>query len=102
MQMSIQVLRVEVRRGVSRKTGQPYQMAEAQCVFYAPHPDTGELQPSVGTMLLPRGQEDVPAGNYDAAFTLRSNREGRVEAVIAKLVPSRSAAVSADKGRAAA
>lgn len=88
MQMGIQVLRVEVRRGVSRRTGLPYQMAEAQCVFHAPNPETGELQPSVGTMLLPKGQEDAKPGNYVAAFTLRSNREGRVEAVIASLLPA--------------
>ncbi len=83
--MSIQVLRVEVRKGISRKTGNPYAMAEAQCVFNAPNPETGVLEPSVGTLLLPRGQEDARPGLYEATFTLRSNREGRVEAVIARL-----------------
>lgn len=94
MQLSIQVLRVSVREGVSRKTGQPYKMAEAQCVYNAPDPDTGEIVPSVGTLLLPRGQEDAKPGNYVAGFTLRTSREGRVEAVISKLQP---AAASADR-----
>lgn len=88
MQLSINVLRVSVREGVSRKTGQPYRMAEAQCVYHAPDPDTGEVLPSVGTMLMPRGQEDVRPGQYMASFTLRTSREGRVEAVISKLIPA--------------
>lgn len=88
MQLSIQVLRVSVREGVSRKTGNAYKMAEAQCVYSAPNPETGEIEPSVGTLLLPRGQEDARPGNYLAGFTLRTNREGRVEAVISKLAPA--------------
>jgi hypothetical protein len=94
MQLSIQVLRVSVREGISRKSGQPYKMAEAQCVYSAPNPETGEIEPSVGTLLLPRGQEDARPGNYLAGFTLRTNREGRVEAVISKLAP---APVATDK-----
>lgn len=99
MQLSINVLRVSVREGVSRKTGQPYKMAEAQCVYEAPDPDTGELQPSVGTMLLPKGQEDTRPGRYAASFTLRTNREGRVEAVISKLI---AAGVAAEPAKRAA
>jgi len=87
MQLSIQILRVVIRRGTSRKTGNPYTLAEAQCVYQAPNPETGVLEASVGQMLLPRGQEEVKPGDYDAIFTLRTNREGRVEAVIARLAP---------------
>lgn len=87
MQLSIQILRVDIRRGTSRKTGNPYTLAEAQCVYQAPNPETGVLEASVGQMLLPRGQEEVKPGDYDAIFTLRTNREGRVEAVIARLAP---------------
>jgi len=87
MQLPIQILRVDVRRGVSRKTGNQYVMAEAQCVYHAPHPETGVVEPSVGQLLLPRGQEEVKPGEYDAIFTLRTSREGRVEAVIARLSP---------------
>lgn len=100
MQLQIQILRVDVRRGVSRKSGNPYVLSEAQCVYHAPNPETGVIEPSVGQMLLPRGQEQVQAGTYDATFTLRTNREGRVEAVIAKLVPH-LAAEAGKSGRAA-
>lgn len=94
MQLSIQILRVDVRRGTSRKTGNPYVLAEAQCVYHAPNPETGVIEPSVGQMLLPRGQEEVRPGVYDAVFTLRTNREGRVEAVLAKLDPKVSDAAA--------
>ncbi|MBN9430351.1 MAG: hypothetical protein J0H09_27990 [Burkholderiales bacterium] len=87
MQMAIQILRVDVRSGVSKKTGNAYKMAEAQCVFHAPNVETGVIEPSVGRLLLPRGQEDVRPGHYEAVFTLRSSLEGRVEAVIARLQP---------------
>lgn len=87
MQLPIQILRVDVRRGTSRKSGNPYVLAEAQCVYHAPNPETGAIEPSVGQMLLPRGQEEVKPGEYEAVFTLRTNREGRVEAVIARLAP---------------
>jgi len=99
--LQIQILRVDVRRGQSRKTGNPYVLAEAQCVYYAPHPETGVIEASVGQMLLPRGQEEVRPGEYEASFTLRTNREGRVEAAIARLTP-RIAAESAKPARAAA
>lgn len=92
MNLAIQVLRVTVREGVSRKSGLQYRMAEAQCVYSARNPETGEIEPSVGTLLLPRGQEDVRPGNYLATFTLRTNREGRVEAVIERLLPAPAAA----------
>ncbi|MBN9461578.1 MAG: hypothetical protein J0H00_10170 [Burkholderiales bacterium] len=97
MQLSIQILRVDVRRGTSRKTGNPYTLAEAQCVYHAPNPETGVIEPSVGQMLLPRGQEEVRPGNYDALFTLRTNREGRVEAVVAKLAPAVAAEPSSKR-----
>lgn len=87
MQLSIQILRVDIRRGTSRKTGNPYTLAEAQCVYHAPNPETGVIEASVGQMLLPRGQEEVKPGDYEAVFTLRTSREGRVEAVIARLSP---------------
>lgn len=100
MQLSIQILRVDIRRGTSRKTGNPYTLAEAQCVYHAPNPETGVIEASVGQMLLPRGQEEVKPGDYEAVFTLRTNREGRVEAVIARLAP-RLAADAAKPARAA-
>lgn len=87
MNLQIQILRVDVRRGQSRKTGNPYVLAEAQCVYYAPNPETGEIEPSVGQMLLPRGQEETKPGHYEAETTLRTSREGRVEAVISRLAP---------------
>lgn len=95
MQLAIQILRVDVRRGTSRKTGNPYTLAEAQCVYHAPNPETGVIEASVGQMLLPRGQEEVKPGDYEAVFTLRTNREGRVEAVIARLAPR----LAADAGK---
>lgn len=87
MHFQIHILRVDVRRGISRKSGNAYVLAEAQCVYHVPNPETGELQPSVGQMFLPRGQEETKPGHYDAEFTLRTNREGKVEASIARLVP---------------
>ncbi|MBE0595502.1 MAG: hypothetical protein IH616_24200 [Gemmatimonadales bacterium] len=90
MRLKIQLLHVEDRSGVSRKTGQPYRICEAQAVVYAPHPESGEVTPMVGRFMIPRGQEDeivrAGPGDYLAEFTLRSDMQGRIEARVAKLV----------------
>lgn len=88
MQMSIDVLAVNRRSGVSRKTGEAYNMASAECVFHSTDPETGAARLVAGEMMLPRGQEDIQPGRYVASMIFRRNREGRIEAGIAKLVPS--------------
>lgn len=91
MRLRIQLLHVEDRSGVSRKTGQPYRICEAQAVVYAPHPETGAEVPTVGRFTIPRGQEDEilrrGPGDYEAEFTLRADMAGKIEARVAKLLP---------------
>ncbi len=91
MQLRIQIIRVEIRQGMSKRTGQPYRMGIAQCVYHAPNPTTGEIEASVGALNLPRGQEDTLPGNYVATMTLVTDREGRVAGAIAKLEPEQGA-----------
>jgi len=86
--MQVEVLYVSIREGVSRKTGERYRMAEAECVFYSVDPDTGEVRPVTGAMTLPKGQEELKSGRYDAVLAFRRDfQTGRIFAGIAKLAP---------------
>lgn len=106
MRLRIQLLRVDDRSGVSRKTGNPYRICEAQAVVYATDEATGELQPSVGRFMIPRGQEDevkaarLPA-DYFAEFTLRPDMQGKIEARVSRLVPIPSEARQAPAAKSA-
>lgn len=89
MQTILQVLKVnEARKGVSKVTGNPWEMQDCECILLNDDGSVGE----VGVCSLPRdliGKTTV--GVYTASFSLRANksREGgrRIEAVLTGLVP---------------
>lgn len=100
MQALIQIIKVnEVRSGVSKTTGKPWTMQDAECLLLA---DDGSPQ-HVGVLTLPRGMTGDTApkpGTYTGTFALQSSlRDRRIEAVLTGLtvVPSRSSA-SAKQG----
>lgn len=86
MQSIIQVLKVnDVRSGTSKKTGQPWEMQDAECLLLK---ETGEVD-QVGVLDIPKGlREHVKPGHFTASFALRrSMMSGKIEAVLTGLVP---------------
>ena len=86
MQSIIQVLKVnEVKSGTSKKTGQPYEMQDAECLLLD---DKGEVQ-AVGVLDIPKSlREVVKVGTYTASFALRRGMmTGKIEAVLTGLTP---------------
>lgn len=86
MQSIIQVLKVnDVRTGTSKKTGQPWEMQDAECLLLK---DTGDVD-QVGVLDIPKGlREQIKPGHFTASFALRrSMMTGKIEAVLTGLVP---------------
>lgn len=94
MQALIQIIKVnEARTGVSKTTGKPWTMQDAECLLLA---DDGSPQ-HVGVLMLPRnltGDASPKPGTYTGSFALQSSlRDRRIEAVLTGLtaVPTRQA-----------
>lgn len=91
MQAVIQILKVnELKSGVSKKTGNPYELQDAECVLLD---DNG--QPSqIGVLGIPKDlRGKVTPGVYTGSFALRPDlTTRRIEAVLTGLnqVPVRS------------
>lgn len=86
MQSVIQVLKVnEVRKGISRKTQNPYEMQDAECLLLTAE---GTID-QVGVLQIPRElMGKVQQGTFTASFALRPNMSSRrIEAVLTNLIP---------------
>lgn len=86
MQSVIQVLKVnDTRKGVSRKTGNPYEMQDAECLLLT----ADGVIDSVGVLQVPRElMGKVEKGTFTASFALRPNMSSRrIEAVLTNLTP---------------
>jgi hypothetical protein len=86
MQSILQILKVnELRKGVSKTTGRPYERQDAECVILK---DTGEVD-QVGVLQIPRDLlEKVVPGVYLGAFALRPDLASRrINAVLTGLQP---------------
>lgn len=86
MQSIIQVLKVnEPKTGTSKKTGNPYDMQDAECILLN---DDGSVG-SVGVLQVPKSlRETVAVGKFAATFALHSNfASRRIEAILVGLVP---------------
>ncbi|RYE81478.1 MAG: hypothetical protein EOO80_01010 [Oxalobacteraceae bacterium] len=84
MQSIIQILKLnEVRKGVSSKTGRPYEMQDAECLLLN---DDG-TPASVGVLQIPRELMGKAAtGTFLGTFGLRPNLSTRrIEAVLTGL-----------------
>lgn len=86
MQSAIHVFKLdEVKKGVSKKTGNPYEIHTAQTALI----DVNGNVDTVGVLDIPtelRGK--VNPGRYTATFAMKTNfQNGRIEAVLTGLVP---------------
>lgn len=86
MQSIIRILKLnEARKGVSQKTGKPYEMQDAECLLLK---DTGEVD-QVGVLQIPRDlMGKVTEGDFIGSFVLRPNLQTRrIEAQLVGLQP---------------
>lgn len=84
MQSTVQIFKVdEVKRGTSKKTGNPYEIHTAQAALI----DAAGNVDTVGVLDIPpelRGK--VQAGVYLGSFAMKTNfQNGRIEAVLTGL-----------------
>jgi hypothetical protein len=86
MHSIIDILKLnEVRKGVSQKTGKPYEMQDAECLLLT---DSGEVD-QVGVLQIPKDlMGKVTTGKFIGSFSLRPNLQTRrIEAVLVGLQP---------------
>lgn len=87
----IRVLKLnEARKGVSQKTGKPYEMQDAECLLLTAD---GEID-QVGVLQIPKDlMGKVTAGDFIGSFALRPNLQTRrIEAVLTGLQPYKASA----------
>lgn len=93
---TVQVLKVnEVERGVSKKTGQPWERHTAECLLLS---DTGEIE-CVGRLVIPEPlRSTVAVGTFRASFALVvptfGDQKGDITARLTGLVPVNAKATS--------
>lgn len=104
---TIQILKInDVEKGVSRKTGQPWERHTAECLLLA---DDGSIE-CVGRLMLPEAirTAGVTTGTFRAGFTLHvptyGDSKGDITARLVSLTaaPTRSASAPAAAAAAAA
>ncbi|ABN83768.1 cellulose synthase [Burkholderia pseudomallei] len=79
------ILQVIQRGGISKRTGQPWEIHTAQCVLEQESSEGKQIL--VGTINLPAALKDSPTGDYLAEFALQQSMEGKLEPRIVSLVP---------------
>ena len=84
MQSILEILVVNYKTGVSKKTGSSYSIPEAQCVL---RNDDGTVA-SVGVLVIPKQlEETAKPGMYTGAFALSAESYGENQGrIVAKLV----------------
>lgn len=86
MQSILQILKLnEPKTGTSRKTGNAYDMQDAECLLLKPDGTVDQ----VGVLQVPKSlREKIAVGTYTATFALNANfASRRIEAVLTDLVP---------------
>ena len=81
----LQILEVVKRSGISKKTGNAWEIHAAQCVLT--QEVEGKSQIVVGTINLPDQLKTVAPGEYLADFAFFQSMEGKLEPRITSLVP---------------
>jgi hypothetical protein len=64
----VTILSVNIRSGISQKSGRPYTIREAQCILEQSVDGVSNIV--VGVINLPEALADSPAGDYLAEFAL--------------------------------
>lgn len=90
MKAILEILSVEKRSGISRKSvvPTPFEMIVAQCVVHGEKIQVGEL-------VLPKGMEEPKPGKYSAEFEVAVDFDKRISSRLIKLVPISVAGVKA-------
>lgn len=96
--VKVEILYVNKREGV--KDGRPWMIAEADALVFAPDVISGQVRPHAGKILLPRGEEDLKPGTYDAQFTISTDDRGKLVPRFYGLKPSVALTVGEKRGAA--
>lgn len=95
MQAKIEIIHVVQVAGTSRKTGNDYDIRNAQCVVRDVDSATGEVKPKIGVLSLPARYKDSPRGIYRVDFEAAVGSNGRIVSEVANIQPWDSAAEKA-------
>lgn len=87
MKAKIEIINVVQVAGTSRKTGNDYDIRNAQCVVRDADPKTGEVAPKIGVLSLPVRFKDSPRGVYLVEFDAAVNQQGRIVSEVADIQP---------------
>lgn len=101
MKNTIQILHVTQRTGLSQKTGKPYDMRSAQCIVHKVNRDTGVVEPLIGELMLPERFKESKPGTYEVEFEVSIDKEKRVGAQVATMVPVAEVSGKASSAKAA-
>jgi hypothetical protein len=80
------ILDVASRSGIAKRTGNPWQIWEAQCALESEDAQKGRTI-IVGTINLPDSLKDAQPGDYLAEFSFFRSMEGKLEPRVVSLVP---------------
>lgn len=83
MQAKIEIVHIVQVAGTSRKTGNDYDIRNAQCVVRDVDPATGEVKPKIGVLSLPARYKELPKGVYMVDFDAAVGANGRVVSEVA-------------------
>lgn len=83
MQAKIEIINVVQVAGTSRKTGNDYDIRNAQCVVRDADPVTGEVKPKIGVLSLPVRYKDLPKGVYMVEFDAAVGQNSRIVSEVA-------------------
>lgn len=95
MKNVIQIIHVHPIAGVSRKTGNAYDMRAAQCIVEKVDAE-GNSAPMIGELMLPDSYKDIAPGRYDVEFEIAIGNDKRVGSRVSKmtLIPRGSASAA--------
>jgi len=83
MKAKIEIIHVVQVAGTSRKTGNDYDIRNAQCVVRDTDPQSGEVKPKIGVLSLPARFKDVPKGVYMVEFQAAVGQNSRIVSEVA-------------------
>lgn len=83
MQAKIEIVHIVQFAGTSRKTGNDYDIRNAQCVVRDADPVTGEVKPKIGVLSLPDRFKELPKGIYMVDFEATIGPKGRIVSEVA-------------------
>jgi hypothetical protein len=83
MQAKIEIVHIVQVAGTSRKTGNDYDIRNAQCVVRNADPLTGEVKPMIGVLSLPARFKELPKGIYMVDFEATVGANSRIVSEVA-------------------